>query len=1059
MAASRSLLPPTSAPLPRWHLPPALTIAAAALVLTARIVPVPALESALCALDPIRANAAAGFLLAGVSLALSGRAASRGSSSTAGRLLGAAVALAGAVEIAEYLAGTHSGLDGLLYIRPLACDADVRMPPVTALAFTVLGVALALQGARPLQRVANALVGSVSLLTAVAGLGLLYGASTVYATGRFNAMTPGAAALFALLCAGFFVSYPGLHRSAPLYAASRESSALRRLLVATLPLPPLAGAALVYGVRADLYDVAFGTAVLVASGLAVFTLLFLRNASVLDTFRRAREEAEARFRNLVEFLPDGVLVVGGDGLIRMANRRAEQLFGRSRAQLVGQPIESLIPERFRTAHLQHVATYLETPEPAPRAMSDALGLTALRADGTEFPVDVSLGPLHREGESTAVAIVRDATERRAAERALRESEQRYRDVIQNIDEVVYVVDVTDDPSAGRVVFLSDRVRGATGYAPPEFLDNPQLWMSAIHPDDQASVASDTRRMLADHVPILRVYRMRHKQSGDWRWIEDRVVPQPASDGARVRLFGVARDVTAARLAGEALKQSEARYREIFENEFTGVYVAAPQGALLACNPAFVAMFGFASTGEALAADFRSLFRSASDRSAFLDALATRRRVENHEVEFQRADGKALHAVQNAVGVLGPGGDLVEIRGYVTDTTAHRQLEDQLRQAQKMEAVGRLAGGLAHDMNNMLTAILGFSELWLGSAGPDAPGRADVEEIQDAGRRASDLTRGLLAFSRRQIVRPVVVDVNATVSGLEKLIRRLIGEDLVFVTNLTADRMHVRIDPGQIEQMLANLVVNARDAMPGGGTLTIETATAGEHETEGPPDARPGPLARISVSDTGTGIDAETLPHIFEPFFTTKEAGKGTGLGLSTIYGIVQQAGGVIEVRSEPGATTFDIYLPLTDAPLTPAEASFSDAGRQIRHLTVLMVEDDDAVRRFVRKTLEAEGYRVLEAANGSDALGLLDRHQDSVDLVLTDVVMPGMSGRALADQVRRRLPGVKVLYMSGYPSTVIAGQGVLDPGIHFLEKPFSGGVLKGKVVEMFAGDAADSTVH
>ncbi len=1059
MAAIRSLPPPTSAPLPRWHLPPALTIAAAALVLAARIAPVPALESTLCGLDPIRANAAACFLLAGVSLVLSGRAAAHGSRSAAGRLLGAAVALVGTLTLAEDLAGADSGLAGLLYFRPLRCDADVAMPPVTALAFVPLGAALALQPAGRARLVANALVGSVSLLTAVAGLGLLYGASTAYATGRFNAMTPLAAALFALLCAGYFVSYPGLHRAAPLYAASREASALRRLLVATLPLPPLAGAALVYGVRAGLYDVAFGAAALVASGLAVFTLLFLRNASVLDTFRRAREEAETRFRDLVEFLPDGVLVVGRDRLIRTANRRAEALFGRSRAQLVGQPLESLIPERFRAAHARHVAGYLE--EPAPRVMSDGLGLTALRADGTEFPVDVSLGPLHRGDDLTAVAIVRDATERRTSDRALRESEQRYRDVVQNIDEVVYVVDVSDDPSAGRVVFVSDRVQGATGYAPSQFLDNPRLWMSAIHPEDQAAVASETGRMLRDRVPVVRLYRMRHKQTGEWRWIEDRVVPQAASNGARVRLFGVARDVTAARRIEESLRQSEARYREIFENDLTGAYIAAPDGSILACNPAFVSMFGFASVDEALRADFGAMFAGAADRAAFLDTIDAGRRIENREAELRRADGKALHVIQNAVGLFDERGRLVEVRGYLIDTTQRKHLEDQLRQAQKMEAVGRLAGGLAHDMNNMLTAILGFSEIWLAGAAPDAPGRADVEEIQDAGRRASDLTRQLLAFSRRQIVRPVVVDVNATVTGLETLVRRLIGEDVTLVTRLADGGLHVKIDPGQIEQMLVNLAVNARDAMPGGGTLAVETAAC-DHDAPAGHDgarARPGPHARISVSDTGTGIDEDTLPHIFEPFFTTKEAGKGTGLGLPTIYGIVRQAGGVIDVRSEPGATTFDIYLPLTDAPLTPEEPRPGGAGRQVRHLTILVVEDDDAVRRFVRRTLEAEGYRLLEAANGADALGLLDRHQDSVDLVLTDVVMPGMSGRALADQIGRRLPGVKVLYMSGYPSTVIAGQGVLDPGIHFLEKPFSGGVLKAKVVEMFAGDAANPTVH
>jgi len=498
------------------------------------------------------------------------------------------------------------------------------------------------------------------------------------------------------------------------------------------------------------------------------------------------------------------------------------------------------------------------------------------------------------------------------------------------------------------------------------------------------------------------------------------------------------------------RESEERYREMFMNDLTGAWVATPAGRLITCNPVFASMFGFASVEDAMRLDLASIYKRPGDREAFLDVLRAERRIENREVEFRRPDGKPLHAVQNVVGIVDDRGDLVEIRGYLIDTTQRKALEDQLRQAQKMEAVGRLAGGIAHDFNNILTVIVGVSKIMLSRFEPGAPDHADAEEILKAGKRAADLTRQLLAFSRRQVVRPVVLDVNIAVAEMDTLVRRLVGEHLDFVTVLTADQARVKMDQGQLEQLITNLVVNARDAMPDGGTLTVETSVVHLDELgRGRFKFTPGRYVLLAVSDTGTGIDAETQARIFEPFFTTKETGKGTGLGLATVYGIVKQADGFIDLDSEPGSTTFRIYLPVTDELLRPAEGT-RPAIRLLRNLVILVVEDDAAVRTLIRKTLAAEGCRILEAGNGLEALGLLGQGGTPVDLVLTDVVMPGMGGRSLADHVGQLYPEIKILFMSGYPSTMVAGHGVLNSEVCFLEKPFSPDVLKAKVSEVLA---------
>jgi signal transduction histidine kinase len=387
-----------------------------------------------------------------------------------------------------------------------------------------------------------------------------------------------------------------------------------------------------------------------------------------------------------------------------------------------------------------------------------------------------------------------------------------------------------------------------------------------------------------------------------------------------------------------------------------------------------------------------------------------------------------------------------------DVTTRRHLEEQLRQSQKMEAVGRLAGGVAHDFNNLLTAILGYCQLLERQLADQESLQSDVQEIRRAGERAASLTQQLLAFSRKQVLRAALVDVNVLVADLEKMLRRMIGEDIELVTVLRDDAALVRADPNQFEQVILNLAVNARDAMPQGGRLTIETACvelddayAREHLP-----ALPGRYVMLAVTDTGAGIDAETRTHLFEPFFTTKGVGRGTGLGLATVYGIVKQFGGYIWVYSEPGhGSTFKIYLPEARDEREPRAAP-PPAPRGGSE-TVLLVEDEATVRALARKALRAHGYTVLEARAGAEALDVRAGHAGPVHLLLTDVVMPGMSGRELAERITRAHQGTRVLYMSGYTDDAVLRHGVLERGTAYIQKPFTPDVLARRVREVLDG--------
>lgn len=501
-----------------------------------------------------------------------------------------------------------------------------------------------------------------------------------------------------------------------------------------------------------------------------------------------------------------------------------------------------------------------------------------------------------------------------------------------------------------------------------------------------------------------------------------------------------------------LMESENRLQRIAENAQDMIYrMALPTGNYEYVSPASISLTGYAP---------RDFYNS----PFLLHRIVHPNWIESFEEQWNKflnggasifyefpiihKTGEIRWIYQRNVVVANDHNDPIAVEGIVTDVSERKRLEEQLLQAQKMEAIGHLAGGVAHDFNNLLMPILGYVDAAMDAIPPDGELREDLMEIKKAGERAASLTRQLLAFSRRQILEPKIVNLNDLLANMEKMLRRLIGEDVDLMIRLSPDIGQVRADPGQIEQIVMNLAVNARDAMPTGGALTIETANSNFDETAAilHVGAKTGEYILLSVSDNGCGMDKETLSKIFDPFFTTKEQGKGTGLGLATVYGMVKQSNGAIFTYSEPGVgTTFKIYLPRIreEAPEETAEQNAQSIQRGSH--TILLVEDEETVRRLVKRTLEKNGYRVLAASQGDEAIELSAAHKGPIHLLITDVILPKISGRQTAEQITAQRPKTRVLFMSGYTNDAVVQHGILEPGIEFIPKPFSSEVLLRKV--------------
>jgi PAS domain S-box-containing protein len=769
-------------------------------------------------------------------------------------------------------------------------------------------------------------------------------------------------------------------------------------------------------------------------------------ATIIDITERKRvEESLLLFRALIDRSNDAIEVIDPEtGRFLDVNETACLSHGYTREEHLSLHVKDVAPTSDPSAwarnleHLRRVGSRLH------------VGLHR-RKDGSTFPVEVNITYV-RLNRDYIVAVVRDVTEQKRAVEELRRSEERLRQAVR-----VSNLGIFDHDHLTETYYWSPEERAIHGWEaerPPTLSE----FVALLHPEDRERIATAIRRA---HDPagdgVFDVEQRIIRPDGEVRWLVTRSQTSFEGEGAArhpVRTVGAVLDAT-------EWKRVEERLAEAQEIGGFGSFEVDVKTWVGHCSPALCRIFGL-SNDEPLR-DVRAFLsrhvhadnqlRADRARAKLLDEGGS----DEIEVRYLRPDGqeRILQIRRRALRTIA--GQVTKIVGTIQDVTELKRLEEQFRQAQKMEAVGQLAAGVAHDFNNLLTVISGCSELALAQVHRGGPLAELIEAIQKAGERAATLTRQLLVFSRKQVLQPQLTDLGALVKELARMLKRLIGADVELAVTSAPSLGLVEVDPGQFEQVVMNLAVNARDAMPHGGKLTIETRNidldAAYCETR--PDVKPGRYVQMVLADTGHGMDAATRVRIFEPFFTTKEVGRGTGLGLPVAHGVVRQSGGHVEVTSEPGhGTTFTICIPRVAGVATPRKSAPGLAPSPRGTETVLVVDDDDAVRELTATALRSNGYVVLEARHGEEALRVGREHPGPIHLLLTDMVMPRMNGRQLAELLVRDRPGLRALYVSGYAEEAIMRSDVPEAGRAFLEKPFNPVSLARKVREVLDADAA-----
>ncbi len=752
---------------------------------------------------------------------------------------------------------------------------------------------------------------------------------------------------------------------------------------------------------------------------------------------QAREEV-AQLRRVLAGAPIILTVLDADGICRLSEGKGLEALGVAAGEGVGR------------SSFEALARFPELIANLQRALAGEAFVAVVRMGGLVFEThhSPSFGP---DGRVTGVTLVStDVTLREQALDRLRESEARLRTVVENASDIIAVVD-----PRGVVSYVSPNVAALTGWRPEDLVGQPLD--AKLHPADLESARVEFRDALrrGQGPPIL--LRVRHGD-GSLRTYETAVGWYRGADGGRWVVL-TSRDVTERARSESALRESEAKHRALAENAHDLICEIDTEGRFIYVSPNYQGFLGYAP--EELIGRLASEQVHPEDvplvlallQEGFAQGTAKqavyRFRHRSGEWRWFESSGKAFRTATGESHGVVISRDVTERR---RTEEALRRSEESLRRAQKMEAVGRLAGGIAHDFNNMLLVILGNAAAVLEGLGEDDPLRHDVIEIREAARHAADVTRQLLAFGRGQVLQPRVIDLNQTVRAVRRMLRHSVPEDVDLVLELDPALGRVRADPAQVEQVIVNLVLNACDAMPKGGRLTLRTRngpSAASSSGAAPTDDG-APYVELAAVDTGVGMDEEVLQHVFEPFFSTKEVGRGTGLGLATVYGIVHQSAGSVLVESAKGrGTTFRVRLPRVDGPLEapPPEPRPQTVARGER-ARILLVEDEPSVRRHLQRALEREGHRVRAVADAAHALALAERPGEEIDLLVTDVVMPGMSGPALAARLAAQRPGLRILYVSGYVEDVLAPRGALVSGAAFLEKPFTPEVLAAKVREV-----------
>jgi two-component system, cell cycle sensor histidine kinase and response regulator CckA len=730
----------------------------------------------------------------------------------------------------------------------------------------------------------------------------------------------------------------------------------------------------------------------------------------------------------------GRLLRWNRNLERVSEFSSEEISGMSPLDFFVGSDKTLIEERIREVFSKG-ASYAEA--------------NLVSKSGKQTPYYFTGQTIHVEGSTCLIGTGTDVTERKRVERQIADTLAFIQKMIESSPVGIITYNANGDTvwtneATARIIGGTMEQTKAQNFRRIETWKRSGLLNAA-----ETALATGTEQQLDTHVTTT---------FGKEIWLSSRFIPY-VFEGQQ-HLLGMYSDITERVQMEEALFYSEKQFRNLLENVQLVAVMLDRNGNITYCNSYLLGLTGW-STEEILGKSWFDLFLPEETRenvrSIFKTGIAQGLLPIKHENDIVARNGARRLIVWNNSVLYDRHGDVTGVASIGIDVTEHRSLEEQLRQSQKMDAVGRLAGGIAHDFNNLLTVIIGYGELLLSKIEKDNPLNLEAGEIRKAALKAASLTSQLLAFSRRQILSPKVLDLNSIVTDVENMLHRLIEEHINLALNLCEDLWKVKADRSRIEQVIVNLAINAKDAMPKGGTLTIETRNIqiDDMAAKISPDIGPGAYAVLSIKDTGHGMDRETMARIFEPFFTTKGVGKGTGLGLATVYGIVAQSGGHIHVDSEPGhGTTFSIYLPRAqEAPSAPKEAAPAEmntvpAGTK----TILLVEDSDIVRKLTHDILEINGYAVLEASSPEDAIRLCESHEGEIHLLLTDVVMPGMSGRDLSGRLQPVRPGMKVLYMSGYTNDAIVVHGILNDGIHFIQKPFSPASMAQKILEVLNSD-------
>ena len=738
-------------------------------------------------------------------------------------------------------------------------------------------------------------------------------------------------------------------------------------------------------------------------------------------------EQHERMRAVLESASDAIITLNSDGLIESVNPATEKIFGYGAEELVGRNVSMLMPEDHAGRHDNYIRRYVETGQA--RILDTPQKLKARRRDGSEFPIELTVTEISLSGRQVFTGFIQDITRDEEALEILRTSEERFRAVARATTDVVWDHDLSTNE-----VWWSDGLQTIFGYRPEHCSSELDWWLALIHPDDREATRLGLEAAIAERRPDWTAsYRFR-RRDGSYAEVIDSGFLITDKTGTPRRMVGGLKDETETHLARRRL----AEQAELLDHARDAIIVRDLDQRISYWNKGAERIYGWRSD-EALGQTVTELLKpdAESYRTAFDQVLAKGR--VSHQWQHRHKDGSKITVRSHWVLVTDGSGSPRSIMGINTDITGQLELEAQLRQAQRLESIGQLTGGVAHDFNNLLTVILGNAELLIEQLVDETDLKTLAELTQAAARRGAELTNRLLAFARRQALEPESTDIVALVEEMQPLLRRSIPEHIDIKTIHAPDLWRAEIDPGQLESALLNLALNARDAMPKGGRLTIETANLAidEDYADNQVDLAPGDYVLIIVSDTGEGIPGTHLDRLFEPFFTTKAKGKGTGLGLAMVYGFVKQSAGHIKVYSEPGeGTTIRIFLPRS----LQAAASVKRAGEPADTLggneRILVVEDDDLVRDHAERLLNNLGYQVRVAVNGDQALTMLEQ-DDAIDLLFTDVIMPGkLNGPALVREALRLRPGLKVLYTSGYTENAIVHHGRLDEGVLLLSKPY-----------------------